>query len=68
MDAFAAWVKRYFAQLGDIPAGGIPTMQVTAAATKAGFANPGSMLKQLEHQGVLTCPKPYSIELATKDN
>jgi hypothetical protein len=58
---FAAWIKQYFSQIGEIPAGGIPTMQVVAAATRAGFPNPRTLLEQLKICGVLCCPKPYAI-------
>ena len=67
-ESFAAWVKRYFKEFGDIPAGGIPAMQVAAAATRAGFANPSNLLKQQEKCGIIKCPKSYTVELATNND
>jgi len=59
---------RFFHRKAGLPAGGVPTMQATAAATKAGFPNPSSLLKQLEASGLIRCPKSYTVVLATKLN
>jgi ribosomal protein L37AE/L43A len=67
-EKLAAWVKRYFSQLGDVPAGGVPTMQVTAAASKAGFASASILIKQLVSNGILKCPKPYTVDVTTRSN
>src|SRR5271157_425727 len=66
LESFSAWVKRYFAQQGDIPAAGIPAMQVTAAAIKAGFVNSGPLFDQLVKTGVLLRPRSYTLVLAIK--
>ena len=62
-EIFAAWVRQYFAQLGDLPVTGIPVVQVTAAATQVGFANVGSLVDQAVKNHVLERPRPYTLAM-----